>query len=216
MRSGEEVFALVEPERSGPVRRCVARRIRAPKEELVRFVRGPDGMAVADVEERLPGRGVWLAAEGRLLAEARTRKAFARLGLRLDDPERLAREIARRLVRRCLDLIGLARRANQAVWGYERVREALARGRVAVLLVARDASANARDRFHRLPSGVVRSEAFGREELARALGRADVVYVGVAPGRLARRLIRELKRLSGFQPGCDSEMQVNGKDATSA
>ena len=33
-----------------------------PVEDLIRFVRAPDGTVVPDLRRRLPGRGVWVLA----------------------------------------------------------------------------------------------------------------------------------------------------------
>ncbi len=188
-------------EPTGPRRRCLARRSSEPKEKLIRFVIGPDGRLVPDLYGRLPGRGLWLSADRRLLLAPRTRKSLARAGVREIDLPALRDELERLVEKRCLELLGLARRAGQAVAGYEKVRERLARGEVAVLLVARDASANARRRFRQLPPGVTRIEAFDRAALGAAVGRAETVYLALAPGRLARKLVAEAGRLEGLRGG---------------
>ncbi len=192
---------------TGPRRRCLARRSPEPKEKLVRFVLGPDGRLVPDLAGRLPGRGLWLSADREVLLAPRTRRSLARAGVREVDLEALRDELERLLERRCLDLIGLARRAGQVVAGFEKVRERLARHEVAVLLVARDASANARRRFRHLPPETVRFETLDRTALGAALGRPEAVYVALAPGRLARRLVTELSRLEGLR-GASTEDAV--------
>ncbi len=190
----------LEPEtaRTGRRRSVATRRVQ-PRAGMIRFVVDPQGRLVPDVLERLPGRGLWLEARRDLLVDRNTRRALARSGARIDDPERLAEEIAAALEHRCLDLLGLARRARQAVAGYEKVKEAVARGKVALLFVARDAGRDARTAFHRLPEGARRVVAFDRGRLGRALGRDEAVFVAVFRGRLARRLQRELERLAGFR-----------------
>jgi len=50
-----------EPE-TGPVRRCVVTRERLPKEQMFRFVVGPDRALIPDLAGKLPGRGIWLSA----------------------------------------------------------------------------------------------------------------------------------------------------------
>ena len=45
-----------------PSAACALTRARRPKDELIRFVLGPDGTIVPDLKEKLPGRGVWLTA----------------------------------------------------------------------------------------------------------------------------------------------------------
>ncbi len=52
--------AGVEADESG--RSCAVTRARRRKDELIRFVLGPDGTVVPDLKERLPGRGLWLTA----------------------------------------------------------------------------------------------------------------------------------------------------------
>ena len=68
---------------SGPrarelARLCAATRTVQPVSELIRFVVGPDGEAVPDVKNKLPGRGIWITATRDALGEAIKRKAFAR------------------------------------------------------------------------------------------------------------------------------------------
>ena len=43
-------------------RRCLVTRESGPRGGLVRFAVGPDGAVVPDVDERLPGRGLWVGA----------------------------------------------------------------------------------------------------------------------------------------------------------
>ncbi len=206
---------MPEAPSTGPRRRCLARRVSEPKEKLVRFVLAPDGRLVPDLSGRLPGRGLWLSADRKVLLAPRTRRSLARAGAREVDLEALRGELERLLERRCLELLGLARRAGQVVAGFEKVRERLARHEVAVLLVARDASANARRRFRHPPPGTVRFEALDRAALGSALGRPEAVYVALAPGRLARRLATELHRLEGLrgEPAADAAAEVAGRSA---
>ncbi|MEC7049093.1 MAG: DUF448 domain-containing protein, partial [Pseudomonadota bacterium] len=44
-------------------RTCILSRKTLPRERLIRFVAGPDGFAVADLAEKLPGRGAWIEVD---------------------------------------------------------------------------------------------------------------------------------------------------------
>jgi predicted RNA-binding protein YlxR (DUF448 family) len=44
------------------LRKCIVTGGTAEKSDLIRFVAGPDGQPVADLAEKLPGRGAWVAA----------------------------------------------------------------------------------------------------------------------------------------------------------
>ena len=64
--------------RDDPERRCIATGEVQPKRGLIRFAVSPDGQIVADVLEKLPGRGIWVAAERSALVEAVQKRLFAR------------------------------------------------------------------------------------------------------------------------------------------
>ena len=112
------------------LRRCIVSGALRPKEEMIRFVIGPDGDVVADLDGSLPGRGLWLSAERDMINTACARKVFARAaGAPLTAPPGMADRVEGLLARRCLDLVGLACRAGQAVAGFDRTRAWLRAGK---------------------------------------------------------------------------------------
>src|SRR5579872_6877303 len=133
---------------AGPLRRCVVTRARRPKEEMIRFVLGPDRAVVADLAERLGGRGLWLSARGDVIETAIKRGAFAKAarGPVVVSPDLLAL-VRAGLVRRIAEQLGLARRAGQAVAGFAKVQEWLQTGRAGLLVQAQDGSAQERARL---------------------------------------------------------------------
>ena len=44
---------------------CAATRTTRPVSDLIRFVVGPQGEAVADLKGKLPGRGIWISGHGK-------------------------------------------------------------------------------------------------------------------------------------------------------
>ena len=112
------------------------------------------------------------------------------------------------MVRRCLDLIGLARRAGKVVAGFEKVQARL-RGRNDnnghnnnggdVLLQASDGAGDGRDKIKALAPGIRSVDVFKARELGRAIGRDQAVHVVMAGGKLAESLIREANRLMAFR-----------------
>src|SRR5262245_49866116 len=67
-----------EKTRDEPERRCIVTRATGPKAGLIRFVVGPDDGIVPDLAERLPGRGLWVAADRKTLDVAAAKGHFAR------------------------------------------------------------------------------------------------------------------------------------------
>ncbi len=64
--------------RHTPVRTCVACRQEGDKAQLIRLVRRPDGLVVADPSGRLPGRGAYLHATPECIATARKKRSLDR------------------------------------------------------------------------------------------------------------------------------------------
>jgi predicted RNA-binding protein YlxR (DUF448 family) len=194
--SGETLPIEIEP--AGGRRRCLVARAAGERARMVRFVLGPEGVVVPDVDERLPGRGLWVAADRAALAEAVRRNLFAKAaGVAARPPADLVEQVDAAVRRRCLDLLGLARRAGVVVAGFDQVRAALEERAVALVLVARDAASQVA-KLRRLAGALPFFSNLERGELGRALGRDELVYVAVGPGGLARKLERELVRLDGL------------------
>jgi uncharacterized protein len=188
-----------DPPESGPLRRCIATRESLPKERMLRFVLGPGREVVPDLVGRLPGRGMWLSARGDVLERALSRGAFMRAARGpVTLPSDLRARIEDGLRARIRDLLGLARRAGQAVSGWQAGREWLQAGRAGLLVQAVDGSLAERARFGGRDLPVVAS--LTAAELGVVFGRDHAVHVVVAPGRLADAIRVEAERLMGFAP----------------
>lgn len=192
-----------DPEGPGPWRRCLADGVTRPVETMIRFVVSPDGVVVPDVAGRLPGRGFWLSARRDAVKTACAKKLFAKAARSsVVVAAELDAEIERLLVRRCLDLIGMGRRAGQAVVGFEKVRGYLRGAGAGVILAASEGAANGREKIAALAPGVPVIELFSGDELGAALGRGHAVHAVLAPGPIADKLLSEAARLAGFRsPG---------------
>ena len=100
------------------------------------------------------------------------------------------------LIRRIGELLGLARRAGQAVAGFDKAREFLRTGRARLVLQASDGSAGERARFlSGVEDSVVVLAPVSAAVLGRVFGRDHVVHVAISVGRLGERLAVEAGRL---------------------
>jgi uncharacterized protein len=194
---------------TGPLRRCVVTRERQPKERMVRFVVGPDRVVVPDLAATLPGRGIWLSARGDVLETARTQGGLGRVFARAARgpvmvPPDLPAMLEAALIRRIGELLGLARRAGQAVAGFDKAREWLRTGQGRLILQASDGSAAERVRFlSGARASVTVFDPLPAAVLGRVFGRDHVVHVAIAPGRLGDRLAIEAMRLDGLRRTAD-------------
>src|ERR1700728_1599340 len=170
---------------TGPLRRCVVTRERLPKERRIRCVVGPGRALVPDLAATLPGRGIWLSARGDVLETARAQgslgRAFARAARGpVKVPPDLSAVLDAALVRRIGELLGLARRAGQAVAGFDKAREWLRAGRSRLILQASDGSAPERARFLAGAADSVRVlDPLPAAVLGQVFGRDHVVHVAI-------------------------------------
>jgi len=164
---------------------------------MLRFVVAPDGQLVPDLAARLPGRGMWLSARADVIERAAKRGAFAKATRgSASVPPDLRQRIEDGLLARISDHIGLARRAGQAVSGWQAAREWLQAGRAGLVVQASDGSPSERARLlglRRIPTVAPLTAA----QLGALFGRDAAVHVAIAPGRLAENIAAEAARLAG-------------------
>jgi uncharacterized protein len=183
-----------------PQRRCIVTGEIRDRSALLRFVVGPDGAVVPDVAARLPGRGLWLTPCRDIVDRAVAKRSFARAARRsVTAPPGLADRVEVLLAQRCCDALGLARRAGLAVAGFDRVGEALRRGKAALLLFARDSAAGGRRKLGALAGELPSARVLDAAELGAAFGRDRIVHVAIGRGPLRERLLIDLTRLAGFR-----------------
>src|SRR3954451_17134795 len=196
---GEAVDAVDEAA-SSPTRRCIATGEVRDRTGLLRFVVGPDGAIVPDIDERLPGRGLWLTPRRDIVDRAIATRAFARAARRqVLVPSDLADRLENLLARRCVDSLGLARRAGLAVAGFDRVGDAVRHGRAALLLCARDGAAGGRRKLAELGRDLPCADSLTASELGAAFGRDRIVHAAVGGGKRGLRLFAHLEKLPGLR-----------------
>ena len=181
---------------------------------LIRFVAGPDGSVVPDLARKLPGRGLWVAADRASVETAATKGLFARAA---NAPLKAAPDLADLvdglLARRCLEQLGLARREGVLISGFEKSAAAIRAGRAAWLIEASDGAADGRGKLLALARHQTTRicGVFGAEDLSLALGLENAIHAVLLTGGRADRWTLEVGRLAGFRPLRPLEW---GRDAT--
>jgi uncharacterized protein len=183
-----------------PERRCIVTGESQPKAGLVRFVVGPDGQVVPDVLGRLPGRGMYVEAVMASIEKAAKKNLFARAAKQpVKVPEGMAQLIEVQLTRRVTDMLSMARKAGDAVTGYEKVKDMLAKGQARVLIQASDGSERGKTKL-RPPEGA--GSFIGcltAGEMGLAFGRERAIHAALAAGGLTSRVVEEAARLAGLR-----------------
>ena len=142
-----------------------------------------------------------MKAERAMMEAAASKRLFAKAARKdVHVPADLADAVAALLKRRCLNHLGLARRAGLVAAGAEKVRARIAEGRTAALFEAADGSLDERRKFVALAPGIPVVDLFTGAELGAAVGRETAaVHVALAPGKLTTTLIEDAARLRGVQ-----------------
>lgn len=193
--------------REEPERRCIASGESGPTDRLIRFVLGPAGELVPDLAGKLPGRGVWLASDRALVGKAVAKRLFSRaFRTQVETPADLAERLEGLLARRLIDVISLARKAGQAVTGFEKVRARLRGGTAGVLVQASDGAADGKAKLAGLAGSLPRIEELTAQELGLAFGRDFAIHAALDRGGFADRALADAKRLGGLRrPGPETD-----------
>ena len=183
----------------GPDRKCIATGEVQPKFGLIRFVVGPEGQIVPDVLGKLPGRGIYVAADRAALEKAVQKRLFSRGAKQaVTVPDDLVQEVERQLAHRVVELISLQRKAGKAVAGYEKVKGWLQTEEAEVLIQAVDGSGRGKSKLSTPHYGSYIGWLTA-DELGLAFGRQTVIHGALASGGLTQRVVEEAQRLKGVR-----------------
>ncbi len=175
---------------------CFATKKTARREEMLRFVISPDETVVFDVNEKLPGAGMWLMADKTIVQKAVEKKLFNKVaGRTVDIPSDLVEKVGFLLKQRCLTLLGLARKAGCLVFGFEGVKKALGTGQTVIAFASEDASENGKQKLYHPDNNVHFFDFFTREDLGQITGQDSQVHVAVLRSSVADKILHSAMKL---------------------
>ena len=186
-------------------RRCIVSGESTNEAALIRFACGPDSVVTPDVAAKLPGRGAWVRADRASVERAKKQGGFGRAFKgNVKVPDNLADQVEALLGRRCLDLLGLARRAGAIAIGATQVESAIRAKPAFLIIEAKDGAEEGREKLMRLHIGLWGAPApavacFDAADLGVALGRERVIHACLLQEPMALVWAAEIGRLSGFR-----------------
>lgn len=203
-----------EKDRDGPERRCIATGEMCDPALMVRFVVGPENQVVPDIRGKLPGRGIWVSSTKDALEQAVQKKLFARSAKQaVTIPDDLIGQVDQGLARNAIDIVSLARKAGQAVTGYEKVKSLLENEQARILFQASDGSERGKSKLRSPPGKDVFIGCLTSQELGLAFGRESVIHGALTAGGLSKRLKAEGIRLKGIR-GQSGEKPIDKEKTT--
>jgi len=197
----------------GTQRTCALTRKEMPVSEMIRFVVGPGDTVVADVKRKLPGRGLWITATRKSVAEAVKRNVFARGFKRnVKAGADLPAQTEAMLERAALDALAVAGKAGLVLAGFAKVETALEHDEAVALLHASDGAADGKRkldgalrRIREETDGNAREVAligeFSGPQLDLALNRPNVVHAALLAGPGSETFLARVSRLVRYRTG---------------
>ena len=157
-------------------------------------------------------RGIWVTADRAMVEKAAAKGLFARAAkMPVKAPEGLADLVDALVARRVVDLISMARKAGEAVAGYEKVKDWLSKDQAEVLVQASDGSERGKTKLHAPDGRNSLITCLSAGEIGLAFGRERAIHAALAAGGLTTRVVEEAARLAGLRGS--KGQQVGGKTA---
>ena len=187
-------------DRTEPQRTCVVTRTTANKAELIRFVVGPDAAIVPDIAGKLPGRGIYVSPDRDAITKAVTKGGFSRAAkAQVTAALDLADQVSHLLTARLIQSLALARKAGQAVAGFEKVKALLVSGDAVALFQASDGSLAMKSKLRPPQGPESHVDCLSSADLGVAFGRDTVIHAALTAGGIADMCLTEAKRLKGVR-----------------
>jgi predicted RNA-binding protein YlxR (DUF448 family) len=224
------MLALADPDldngprtdRSATMRMCAVSREVRPIDELIRFVVSPHGEVIPDLKRKLPGRGLWISASRRTVAEAVRRHQFSR-GFKRDvrAAATLPADTEALLVRSATEALAMAAKAGQVVSGFAKVEALLEQGKAEALIHASDGAADGIRKLDAIAGQ--RSRNIGESpllaivtvltsaELDLALGRSNVIHAALLAGPASKTFLSRCQTLVRYRAADDDKTGDGGQ-----
>jgi predicted RNA-binding protein YlxR (DUF448 family) len=224
------MLALADPDldhgprtdKSATMRMCAVSREVHPIDELIRFVVAPSGDVIPDLKRKLPGRGLWVQASRRTVAEAVRRNQFSRGFKRsVRAAATLPADTEALLERSCTEALAMAAKAGQVISGFAKVEGLLEQGRAGALIHASDGAADGirkLDAILRQKRGNIgESQDFPiinvltSAELDLALGRSNVIHAALLAGPASKTFLSRCQILVRYRMDDDDKTGDGGQ-----
>ncbi len=211
-----------ELDENGPERTCIVTRVKGSPDQMIRFVAAPDGTVTPDLKRRLPGRGVWVTATAKAVAEAVKKGSFARgLRAKVTVSPALAEEVEALLERDALQYLSIVNKTGLVVTGFAKVEKLVAGdAKIAGMVHAVDAGDDGvrkmgqvlSRRYGEAAAAVPRAILFVSSQMDLALGRANVIHAALKTGPAAEAFFSRTRRLSLYRGAAEPGLAVDVED----
>ena len=182
MKQKNEIYQLDQHHKSRlTLRKCIVTGQSREPVKMIRFVLGPFGEVVPDIEEKLPGKGMWVTSCYETISKTVEKRSFERsMHQKVLISNDFLENIERKLVDRAVSAVGLARRAGRVLAGHAKIDRALREGKILLRIEAKDGAEGGRNKLTRLDPNIPILDCVYRKELARAFEKRNAIHLAIA------------------------------------
>lgn len=198
MSTGLKMKDKIWMTKNSPNRKCLLTGEEKPQEELLRFTLTPDNQVIPDFKKKLPGKGFYVTCSKQSLEQAIAKNIFKKLGKNVKPISNLLEIVENILKSRALEAINLAKKAGMLVSGFDKVKEKLAKDKVAYVIDATDAGEDGKAKIKAAAKNVEILTLFTVEELDKALNRVNTVHAALLKSEMAQMVYNQLQKWQNF------------------
>jgi len=184
-----------------PERTCIGCRSVLKKDDVVRIIAGPAGVLI-DYREKLDGRAAYICPRSACIEKALKKETLTkalRINIKPPDVSAFVSQLESDIMEKIRSLLRITLKAGKLAAGYSAVKDALEKGRVDLLLYARDLSKGTREKIDIEGLESVRQVTLlTREDFGGIFNRELVGVVAILDKGLADVLWNETQRLKGL------------------
>ncbi len=176
-------------------RTCIVTREKIDPKRAIRLCVAPNGDVFADLKGNFPARGYWIVPSvGNFEQLFSQPKKFRQIKGASKPSEDFVESLKTQLKNRILQQIGLAKRAGQLIFGFEKVKIWLKENKAAFAIIAKDGSKAEVERLGLSARNIPFASILEKEELGKTLGRDKVVHIVLCQSPLTENIKNDVYR----------------------
>ena len=186
-------------------RKCILTGSVQNKEDLLRFVLLKDGTLLPDFDKKLSGRGFYFSNSKQLLEDLVNKNKESSknplnkvLHTKVLIPDDLPEMIEKILEKKALNSLNLARKSGTLILGFEKIKEAVLKKRVAFIITALDAGVDGKSKLEKIAGDLQKVELFTTEVMSAVLNRDNTVYLAIVKGNTEKLVYKALNKYATY------------------
>ena len=185
---------------ANPLRKCIVSGLSFKKNQLIRFVVSPCEAIVPDVNNKLPGRGIWVQAKLSVLEAAVKGKFFQKAtNSNVSVEKNLIETICEQIKASLCSQISLARKAGKTVFGANNVKISIRKENFGLLIQASDGSPKEAKRISQTINQEQIINCLRGEEIGAIFSREKVVHCVIISSAFVENIIFHANLLNNLK-----------------